>query len=113
MPSAMVWPSASPSGSMMTCTRGPNSGSGNPTTSWDAGARGDRGLDLGRIDVGAAAQHHVGETVAEIEIAVRIQPADVAERLPAITAALGLGAEIVVGGVLPSLWKTICRLDRS
>ena len=67
----------------------------------DAGAhlrmRGDRGLDFGRIDVGAAAQDHVGEPVAEIEIAVGIEPADVAERFPAVGAALRLGAEIVIG----------------
>jgi hypothetical protein len=34
-----------------------------------------RGLDLGRIDVGAATQDHVGE----IEIAVDVEPADVAK----------------------------------
>src|SRR6266404_6422293 len=40
----------------------------------DAGAhigmRAHGGLDFGRIDVGAAAQNHVGEPVAEIEIAL-------------------------------------------
>ena len=67
----------------------------------DAGAHlgmfGHRGLDFGRIDVGAAAQNHVGEAVAEIEIAFRIEPADVAEQFPAVGAALRLGAEIVIG----------------
>src|SRR5437588_2550199 len=67
----------------------------------DAGAhlrmRRDRGLDFGRIDVGAAAQDHVGEPVAEIEITVGIEPADIAERFPAVRPALRFGAEIVVG----------------
>src|SRR3954469_14296 len=56
-----------------------------------------RGLDFGRIDIGATAQDHVGEPVAEIEIAVGIEPADVAERFPAVAAALRFGAEIVIG----------------
>ena len=74
----------------------------------DAGAhvgmRRHRGLDLGRIDVGAAAQDHVGEAVAEIEIAVGIEPADIAERFPAVGAALRLGAEIVIGGIRRRHW---------
>ena len=49
----------------------------------------DRGLDFRRIDIGAAAQDHVGEAVAEIEIAVGIEAADVAERFPSVDAALG------------------------
>src|SRR6059058_2801168 len=56
-----------------------------------------RGLDFRRIDVGAAAQNHVGEAVAEIEIAFGIQPSDIAERFPAVRAPLRLGAEIVIG----------------
>src|SRR4029079_13464651 len=67
----------------------------------------DRSLDLGRIDVGAAAQHHVGETVAEIKIPFGIQPADVAERLPAVRRALRLGAQIVIGGVLAVIVEEI------
>ena len=74
----------------------------------DAGAhvgmRGDRGLDLGRIDVGAAAQDHVGEPVAEIEIAVGIEPADVAERFPAVGTSLRLGAEIMIGDARRRRW---------
>src|SRR5258707_15428390 len=54
----------------------------------DAGAhggmRGYRSLDFGWIDIGAATQDHVGEPVAEIEIAVGIEPPDVAERFPAV-----------------------------
>src|SRR6186713_2731673 len=68
---------------------------------------GDRSFDLGRIDVGTAAQHHVGEAVAEIEIAFGVQPADVAERFPAIGAALRLGAEIVIGGILTVIVEEI------
>ena len=67
----------------------------------DAGAhfwmRQYRGLDFGRIDIGAAAQDHVGKPVAEIEIAVGIEPADVAERFPAIGAAFRFSAEIMIG----------------
>ena len=63
-----------------------------------------RGLDLRRIDVGAAAQDHVGEAVAEIEIAFGIQPSDVAERFPAVGAALRLGAEIMIGASRRRHW---------
>ena len=77
----------------------------------DAGAhvrmRGYRGLDLGRIDIGAAAQDHVGEPVAEIEVALGIEPADVAERFPAVGAALRLGAEIMVGAAGAVIGKEI------
>ncbi|MGY4483569.1 hypothetical protein ACVWWR_002760 [Bradyrhizobium sp. LM3.2] len=72
-----------------------------------AGALRDRGLDLGRIDVGTAAQHHVGKAVTEIEVAFRVQPADIAERFPAVRAALRLGAEIVIGGVLAVIVEEI------
>src|ERR1700761_178735 len=61
----------------------------------------DRSFDLSRIDVRAAAQHHVGKTVAEIEITVGIHPTDIAERLPSIRSALRFGAEIVVGASSP------------
>ena len=37
-------------------------------------------LDLGRIDVDAAGDHHVGLAVADVEIAVAIEVADVADR---------------------------------
>src|ERR1700758_3776823 len=50
--------------------------------------RADRGFDLGRIDIGAAAQDHVGQPVAEIEVAVGIEPSDIAQRLPAVGATL-------------------------
>ena len=42
-----------------------------------------RRLHLRRVDVGTAAEDHVGEAVAEEEKAVGIEPPDVAERLPA------------------------------
>ncbi len=42
-----------------------------------------RRLDLGRIDVGAADQDHVGAPVGEVEIAVLVERADVAQDLPA------------------------------
>ena len=37
-------------------------------------------LDLGRIDVHAARDHHVGLAVADVEIAVAVEVADVADR---------------------------------
>jgi len=58
---------------------------------------GHRGLDLRRINIGAAAQDHVGEPVAQIEIAIGVEPADVAERFPAVGTAFRLGAEIMIG----------------
>ena len=61
------------------------------------GMFGHRGFDFRRIDIRAAAQDHVGEPVAEIEIAFGIEPADVAERFPAVGAALRFGAEIMIG----------------
>ena len=77
----------------------------------DAGAHlgmfGHRGLDFRRIDIGAAAQDHVGEPVAEIEVALGIEPADVAERFPAVGAALGLGAEIMVGAAAAVIGQDI------
>ena len=57
-----------------------------------------RRLDLGRVDVGAAAQDHVGEPVAEVEEAVGVEPAEVAERLPAAVAGARLGADVAVAG---------------
>src|ERR1700736_2040969 len=57
-----------------------------------------RGLDFGRIDICTATQNHVGEPVAEIEVAVSIEPADIAERFPAVGPAFWFGTEIVIGG---------------
>jgi hypothetical protein len=42
-------------------------------------------------------QDHVGEPVAQIEIAFGIEPADVAERFPTVRPTLRFGAEIVIG----------------
>ena len=56
------------------------------------------GLDLGGVDVGAAAQDHVGESIAEVEEPVLVEPADVAERLPAALAGARLGADVAVAG---------------
>src|SRR5690349_6445089 len=60
--------------------------------------RADGSLDFGRIDVGPTAQDHVGQPISEIEIAIRIKPSDIAQRFPAVRAALRLGAEIMIGG---------------
>ena len=42
----------------------------------------ERGLDLGGIHVRSAGEDHVGLAVAEIEVAVGVERAHVAERLP-------------------------------
>ena len=57
-----------------------------------------RRLDLGRVDVGAPRQDHVLEPVAEVEVAVLVEVAAVAEGLPAPLPPAGLRAHVVVGG---------------
>src|SRR5205085_8539905 len=57
----------------------------------------ERGLDLGRVDVGAAAEDHVAHPVTQVEVAVGVDPAVVAERLPPAVALAGLGADVGVG----------------
>src|ERR1700757_2462793 len=42
------------------------------------------GFNLGRIDVGATAQNHVGQSISKIQVAVRIKPSDIAQRFPAV-----------------------------
>ncbi len=61
-----------------------------------AGVLIERGLHLGRVHVGAAHQDHVVETVGQVEVAVLVQEAHVAERLPAVPA-LRAGADVAVG----------------
>src|SRR5262249_27104984 len=69
--------------------------------------RADSSFDLGRIDVGAAAQDHVGQTIAEIQVAIRIQPSDIAQRFPPVRAPLRLCAEIMIGGAGSVMGKEI------
>ena len=63
-------------------TISPHSSSGTPTTptSPTAGMAEQHGLDLGRIDVDAAADDQVGAAVGEEQVAVVVDVADVAER---------------------------------
>ena len=56
----------------------------------------DRGLDLGRVDVRPAREDHVLHAVAEVQVAVVVEPAHVAERLPAAVERARLGADVVV-----------------
>jgi hypothetical protein len=56
-----------------------------------------RSLDLGRTNIRAAAQDHVGEPIAKIKIAVGIEPADIAKGFPAVGTTFRLGAELVIG----------------
>ena len=55
-----------------------------------------RGLDLGRVDVGATGEDHVLHPVAEVEVAVLVEPTHVAERLPPAIERAGLGADVAV-----------------
>ena len=63
-------------------TVSPHSSSGMPKTptSATAGMLGEHLLDLGRIDVHAAGDDHVRLAIAEVDEAVGVDPADVAER---------------------------------
>ena len=57
-----------------------------------------RVLDLGRIDVDAARDHHVALAVAQEQIAVLVEVADVADADEAVAAGLGarLGLAVIV-----------------
>ena len=57
-----------------------------------------RVLDLGRIDVDAARDHHVALAVAQEQIAVGVEIADVADADEAVAAGLGarLGLAVIV-----------------
>ena len=75
----------------------------------------EHGLDLGGIDIDAARDHHVGLAVADIEIALAIEVADVADRHEPIAVdgfpvliAVDVG-EVGVGG-LPAINQP--RLER-
>ena len=50
----------------------------------------------GRVHIGAPDQNHVGAPVGEIEIAVRVEIADVAQRLPAALQRARFSADIAV-----------------
>ncbi len=71
----------------------------------DTGQRGERGLDLGRVDVDPAGQHHVGRAVAQVQPAVGVDEADVPDRDQPVALDLraGLGKvdvrEVRVGGL--------------
>src|SRR5438105_9927496 len=57
-----------------------------------------RGLDLGRVDVDAARNHHVALAVADEDIAVRVDVADVARGDEAVAIDLGTFFRLVVVG---------------
>ena len=50
----------------------------------DAGGGGDGFFDLARVDVVGAGVDHAVEAAAEVEVAVVVEPADVAEGVPAV-----------------------------
>ena len=56
----------------------------------------ERGFDLGRVNVHAAGQDHVGLAIAQVEEAVGVHPSHVAERLPAAVDAARLRADVAV-----------------
>ena len=68
----------------------PRSSSGRPITARRPHARMlvERGLDLGRVHVRAAGEDHVGLAVVEVHVAVGVDRAHVAERLPTAVDAL-------------------------
>ena len=82
-------------GSTTATTISPHSSSGTPTTptSPTAGMADQHRLDLGRIDVHAAADDEVRAAVGEEEVAVGVDVADVAER------------EVVARGTRPSVFS--------
>ena len=59
--------------------------------------RGQGRLDLGRVDVAPADGEHVDATVGQVEKAVGVEVAEVAERVPAV-ATLGVDADVAVRG---------------
>ena len=69
----------------------------------------ERGLDLRRIHVRAAAHDEVGATVGDVEEAVGIHRAEVAERLPSV-ARTGLGPDVAVGGLRGGLHPDLADL---
>ena len=52
-------------------------------------------LDLGRVDVHPAADDHVLLAVADVDVALVVDVGDVADRLPAVAVADGLGRPVV------------------
>ena len=79
---------ASGSGSMQANSRSPNSSSGMPNTAQSRTPchADQRVLDFGRIDVDAARDHHVALAVAQEQIAVGVEVADVADADEAVAA---------------------------
>src|SRR6478672_11748628 len=71
----------------------------------DVRVLGKRRLDFCGIDVRAAAENHVGAAVAEVEVSIRIDPPDVAQRFPSAFDALWLRADVVVGRAGAALWQ--------
>ena len=56
------------------------------------------GLDLGRIHVRAADENHVRLAIDQVQVAVLVEIAHVAEGLPAVGGRRRLGADVAVGG---------------
>ena len=57
---------------------------------------GQRVLDLGRVDVAPAHGEHVDPTVGQIQVALLVEPAQVAKGVPAVTGSRG-AADVAVG----------------
>src|SRR3546814_13967251 len=55
----------------------------------------ERGLDFGRIDVGAAAQDQVGPPIGQEQIAVVIEISQIAERHPPLAVESRTGADVM------------------
>ena len=67
---------------------------------------GQRGLDLGGVDVAAADGEHVDPPVVEIEEAVGVEVAEVAERIPAVAALRGR-PDVAVGRRAARRWPHV------
>src|SRR3546814_7770800 len=61
----------------------------------------ERLLDFGRTNVDAARDDEVGAPVGKVEIAIGIEPADIADRFPPIGRGPPFGADIAIGRARP------------
>jgi hypothetical protein len=68
-----------------------------------------RGLDFGRVDVDAAGNHHVALAVADKDIAVLVDIADIAGRDKAVALDLGALFRLVVIGEIRAV--EVARID--
>ena len=66
----------------------------------DIGMRRQGPLHFGRENIGTARHDHVGAAIGDVEIAVRVEPAEISQRLVTVCGAAALRADISVGRAL-------------